>query len=306
MTADTRIAVAVAIIRNAAGEILVSRRAANQHMGGRLEFPGGKIESGESTEAALARELEEELGIRVAPADISGTWMALSFDYSEKHVFLDIRQVRHFEGEPEGREGQPLYWLRPVDMRAEDFPDANEAIVAHLKASDIAPTSDEPEQSGLTHLNERGEAAMVDVSSKQVTERVAVAEAVVRMLPETLAMIVEGRHKKGDVFAVCRVAGIQAAKRTAELIPLCHSLNLSKVRLDLEPGHDGASVRIRALCKLDAKTGVEMEALTAASVAALTLYDMCKAVDKGMEISRVRLLEKRGGRSGTWLATPEE
>jgi len=150
----------------------------------------------------------------------------------------------------------------------------------------------------LTHLDEHGSAHMVDVGDKPVTHRVATAEAVVRMKPETLAMIVEGSAPKGDVFAVARIAGIQAAKRTADLIPLCHPLPIMKVSVELEPAD--AAVRITATCTTDGKTGIEMEALTAAAVAALALYDMCKAVDRGMEITDVRLLEKAGGASGTW------
>lgn len=157
--------------------------------------------------------------------------------------------------------------------------------------------------SKLTHLNDKGEARMVDVTAKDVTEREARAEACIRMAPETLAMIVDGQHPKGDVLAVARIAGIMAAKKTHELIPLCHSLNLSSVKVELAPGDDGASVHILTFCKLSAQTGVEMEALTAASVAALTLYDMCKAVDRGMVIEGVRLLEKHGGRSGHWSAS---
>ena len=149
----------------------------------------------------------------------------------------------------------------------------------------------------LTHLDDSGAAHMVDVGSKPVTHRVASAEAVIRMKPETLAMIVEDRAPKGDVFAVSRIAGIQAAKRTADLIPLCHPIP-TKVSVELEPGE--ASVRILATCATDGKTGIEMEALTAAATAALALYDMCKAVDRGMEIASVRLLEKSGGKSGTW------
>lgn len=152
----------------------------------------------------------------------------------------------------------------------------------------------------LTHLDEHGAARMVDVAAKDVTHRRAVATATVRMKPETLAMIVEGRAPKGDVFAVARVAGIQAAKKTADLIPLCHPLPITAVSVELEPGD--ALVSITATVETDAKTGIEMEALTAASVAALALYDMCKAVDRGMEITGVRLLEKSGGKSGTWLA----
>ncbi len=154
----------------------------------------------------------------------------------------------------------------------------------------------------LTHLNDQGDARMVDVSGKQVTTRVAVAESVVRMNAETLDLIEQGGHKKGDVFAVARIAGIQAAKKCADLIPLCHPLSLSSVEVDFEIDREETAVIIHAQCKLDGKTGVEMEALTAASVAALTIYDMCKAVDKGMVISMTRLLSKQGGKSGDWQA----
>lgn len=156
--------------------------------------------------------------------------------------------------------------------------------------------------SKLTHLDHKGEARMVDVTDKAVTEREARAGAIIRMAPETLNMIMAGDHPKGDVFAVARIAGIMAAKKAHELIPLCHALNLTSVKVELTPGDDGASVNIGTLCKLAGRTGVEMEALTAASVAALTLYDMCKAVDRGMEIGSVRLIEKKGGRSGHWVA----
>lgn len=152
----------------------------------------------------------------------------------------------------------------------------------------------------LTHLDENGAARMVDVGDKTVTQREARAEARIRMRAETLAMILDGNHPKGDVLAAARIAGIMAAKKTHELIPLCHALNLSSVSVVLEPlsGVDG--MRIEACCRLAGRTGVEMEALTAVSVAALTLYDMCKAVDRGMVIEQTRLLEKQGGRSGHW------
>lgn len=158
----------------------------------------------------------------------------------------------------------------------------------------------------LTHLNQKGEAYMVDVGSKEITHRIAVAEGKVFMKTDTLDMIVEGRHKKGDVFATCRIAGIMAAKRCSDLIPLCHSLNLSSVSVDIQPHKNTQQdelsyVKIVSTCKLDAKTGVEMEALTAVSVACLTLYDMCKAVDKDMEIGEIRLMEKSGGRSGHYV-----
>lgn len=153
----------------------------------------------------------------------------------------------------------------------------------------------------LTHLDSQGRANMVDVSDKAQTVREAVAEARVRMLPTTLQMIVDGEHPKGDVFAVARIAGIQAAKKTSDLIPLCHPLMLTSVKVELQADGDDA-VLIRARCKLTGQTGVEMEALTAASVAALTIYDMCKAVDRRMLIEQVRLLEKLGGKSGHFLA----
>lgn len=156
----------------------------------------------------------------------------------------------------------------------------------------------------LTHLDSQGRANMVDVSDKAQTVREAVAEALVRMRPETLQMIAQGDHPKGDVFAVARIAGIQAAKKTSDLIPLCHPLMLTSVKVELTP--EGAdAVRITARCKLTGQTGVEMEALTAASVAALTIYDMCKAVDRGMVIENVRLLEKVGGKSGHFVAGDE-
>ncbi|MBP0049300.1 cyclic pyranopterin monophosphate synthase MoaC [Marinobacterium sp. AK62] len=154
--------------------------------------------------------------------------------------------------------------------------------------------------SELTHLDSRGEARMVDVSDKAVTVREAVAQGRVRMQPETLNLIQEGGHPKGDVLAVARIAGIQAAKKTSDLIPLCHPLMLSSVKVELQPDPDQSAVLIEARCRLSGQTGVEMEALTAVSVAALTLYDMCKAVDKGMTIEGVELMQKTGGKSGDW------
>lgn len=154
----------------------------------------------------------------------------------------------------------------------------------------------------FTHINQQGEAHMVDVSEKNETVRIARAEAFITMNPETLAMILSGNHHKGDVFATARIAGIQAAKKTWDLIPLCHPLLLSKVDIQLEALPERNQVRIESLCKLSGKTGVEMEALTAASVAALTIYDMCKAVQKDMVIEQVRLLSKSGGKSGEFIA----
>ncbi len=151
----------------------------------------------------------------------------------------------------------------------------------------------------LTHFDEAGRAAMVDVSAKAETSRVAVARGRVVMAPETLALIQSGSVGKGDVLGVARLAGIMAAKRTAELIPLCHPLMLSKVAVDLTPAPPDA-VEIEATVKVTGQTGVEMEALTAVSVAALTVYDMVKAADRGMRIEAVRLVHKSGGKSGTW------
>ena len=152
----------------------------------------------------------------------------------------------------------------------------------------------------LTHIDEQGRARMVDVGGKAVSERVAIASAVVSMQPETLALIRSGDSKKGDVLGVARIAGIQAAKKCSDLIPLCHPLALSSAEISFDYDEDQSRVLVTATCKLSGKTGVEMEALTAASVAALTIYDMCKAVDRGMVISEVALQEKSGGRSGTW------
>lgn len=152
--------------------------------------------------------------------------------------------------------------------------------------------------SQFTHINASGEANMVDVSDKAVTVREARAEGWILMADATLALIINGQHHKGDVFATARLAGIMAAKKTADLIPLCHPLALSKVEVQLTADRERGGVHIQSYCKLSGQTGVEMEALTAASVAALTIYDMCKAVQKDMRIEGIRLLEKRGGKSG--------
>jgi cyclic pyranopterin phosphate synthase len=154
----------------------------------------------------------------------------------------------------------------------------------------------------LTHLGAQGEAHMVDVGAKAETERRAIAEGIVTMLPETLRMIMAGNAKKGDVLGTARIAGIMAAKRTHELIPLCHPLLLTKVSVDIQPEPALPGLRVIALARVTGKTGVEMEALTAASVACLTIYDMAKAVDRGMEISGIRLVEKTGGKSGDYRA----
>jgi cyclic pyranopterin monophosphate synthase len=152
----------------------------------------------------------------------------------------------------------------------------------------------------LSHLNDKGEARMVDVSAKEVTARTARAEGFVSMAPATLELILSGNAPKGDVLAAARIAGIMAAKRTHELIPLCHPLCLSEVTVEFEPSRDPPGIRVEATAKVDGKTGVEMEALTAVSIACLTIYDMAKAVDRAMSFSGIRLLAKTGGRSGSF------
>ena len=170
--------------------------------------------------------------------------------------------------------------------------------------ADAAPELGKPELgkpgfgNSLTHLDEQGRAKMVDVGWKPVTDREAVARGSVYMLPETLQLILQGLVKKGDVFTIAQLAGIMGAKRTAELIPLCHPLPLNKVDVELVPDETQSRVNITATASTSGKTGVEMEALTAVSVAALSVYDMCKAVDRGMQIGSIRLVSKRGGQSG--------
>ena len=156
------------------------------------------------------------------------------------------------------------------------------------------------QDSSLSHFNAAGEAHMVDVGAKAITQRAAVCEGFIEMRPETLALIIAGNHKKGDVLGVARIAGIMASKKTAELIPLCHPLPITHVEMQLEPQIAANRVYCRTTVKTNGQTGVEMEALTATQIALLTIYDMCKAVDRGMVIQGVRLLEKSGGKSGTW------
>ncbi len=154
--------------------------------------------------------------------------------------------------------------------------------------------------SEFTHFNDAGDAHMVDVGAKAATHRLAVAEGFITMQVRTLDMILAGEHRKGDVLGIARIAGIMAAKKTADLIPLCHPLALTRVAVDLVPERAKCGVRCRATVEVYERTGVEMEALTAVQIALLTVYDMCKAVDRGMVLGEIRLLEKRGGRSGLW------
>ena len=158
-------------------------------------------------------------------------------------------------------------------------------------------------EKSLSHVNAKGEANMVDVTEKSMTSRIATAQGFIKMTPHTLSLITQGENKKGDVFAVARIAGIQAAKKCSDLIPLCHPLMLSKVQIDFEIEHETSTVRVLSMCKLTGQTGVEMEALTAVSVACLTLFDMCKAADPGMEIYGIKVLTKSGGKTGNWKAS---
>ncbi len=153
----------------------------------------------------------------------------------------------------------------------------------------------------LSHLDDQGRARMVDVSDKEVTSRVAVARGAIRMRPATLELILKGKVEKGDVFSVARVAGIMAAKKTPDVIPMCHPLAITSVKVDLAPAENPTRVEIEAIVRVSGKTGVEMEAMTAVSVAALTIYDMCKAVDREMSIGEIRLVKKSGGKSGTFI-----
>jgi cyclic pyranopterin monophosphate synthase len=154
--------------------------------------------------------------------------------------------------------------------------------------------------SKLTHFNEQGAAHMVDIGDKSITHRIAVAGGAINMEKETLSLIKEGGHKKGDVLGIARTAGIMGAKKTPELIPLCHPISLTHINIDLSIDEDNSSVYCQCRAETDGKTGVEMEALTAVQVTLLTIYDMCKAVDRGMIISDIKLLEKSGGKSGNW------
>ena len=157
-----------------------------------------------------------------------------------------------------------------------------------------------PSEEKLTHFTDQGDVHMVDVGEKQVTRRIAIAEGTITMSPQTLSMVEQGNHKKGDVLSIARVAGIMAAKRTSELIPLCHPLMLTKVTVDLQVNQSDSTIHCQVTTATEERTGVEMEAMTGVQMALLTIYDMCKAVDRGMEIGQVRLVHKSGGKSGQW------
>ena len=156
--------------------------------------------------------------------------------------------------------------------------------------------------SELTHFNQAGQAHMVDIGAKDITHRIAVAEGTIKMKKETFSLVEQGTAKKGDVLGIARIAAIMASKKTSELVPLCHPIALTRVNVDFELNAEDSQVRCLATCETTGKTGVEMEALTAVEIGLLTIYDMLKAVDRGMEISNIRLLEKAGGKSGHWVA----
>ena len=188
------------------------------------------------------------------------------------------------------------------------------AAPAQPTASAATESPRDARRDELTHVDAKGEVRMVDVSDKAETHRIAIAEGTILMHPETQAMVLQDRAKKGDVLACARVAGVMGAKQTSSLIPMCHPLNITKAKVDCEPIQPGdredgrVGIHVTTTCGVTGKTGIEMEALTAASIACLTVYDMCKAVDRGMEIVDVRLLKKDGGKTGLWLREerPEE
>ena len=203
-------------------------------------------------------------------------------------------------------ESEYLQAVREVLMTVEDAYNQH----PEFEANRIAERIVEPDRTftfKVVWVDDKGDVRMVDVSAKADTQRVAVAEGFISMKPETLALIVEGKAAKGDVLACARVAGVMAAKQTSALIPMCHPLNITKAKVECTPVHAGeradgrVGIHVTTTCGVTGKTGIEMEALTAASVTCLTVYDMCKAVDRGMEISDVRLLKKDGGKTGLWL-----
>ena len=231
-------------------------------------------------------------------------WEQLDLTVAKRNV--DFRWVRGHSGHPQNEEADRLA-VQAMQAAANGDTSSDSLSPWERVRVTVSPSpgaSDAPAEGGLTHIDPHGNARMVDVGGKPDSARTAIASGVVAMLPETLSLIVEGRAEKGDVFTVARIAGINAAKHTWELIPLAHQVPLSHVSLDFqpEPGADIARVRITAQARTTAKTGVEMEALTAVSVAALTVYDMCKAVDRGMAIEGVRLVEKTGGTHGDYRA----
>jgi cyclic pyranopterin phosphate synthase len=175
-------------------------------------------------------------------------------------------------------------------------------MIARSGFSNIAAMTSSPTPSPLTHFDAKGQAHMVDVGGKEVTHRVARASGVIRMLPATLALITSGTAKKGDVIGIARIAAIQASKRTADLVPLCHPLPITRVKVDFDIDAAASTVRCMAQVETLGRTGVEMEALTAVQIGLLTVYDMCKAVDRGMVMGDIKVLEKHGGKSGDWVA----
>ena len=235
-------------------------------------------------------------------------WERLDLAVAKRNV--DFRWVRGHAGHPQNEEADRLA-VQAMQVAAGNGDTLTLTLSRRERGPEGAALShgetESEEPGGLTHIDPRGNARMVDVSGKPDSVRTGVASGAVAMRPETLSLIVEGRAEKGDVFTVARIAGINAAKHTWELIPLAHQIPLSHVSVDFrpEPGAETARVRITTQARTTAKTGVEMEALTAAAAAALTIYDMCKAVDRGMTIESVRLVEKTGGTHGDYRAPGE-
>lgn len=236
-------------------------------------------------------------------------WEQLDLAVAKRNV--DFRWVRGHAGHPQNEEADRLA-VQAMQVAAGNAPTpagatSSDSLSPGERAGVRVESSDAPGMTELTHIDPHGNARMVDVGGKPDSVRMAEASGAVAMRPETLSLIVEGRAEKGDVFTVARLAGINAAKHTWEIIPLAHQVPLSHVSVDLEaePGVDVARVRITAQARTTAKTGVEMEALTAVSVAALTVYDMCKAVDRAMTVEGVRLVEKTGGTHGDYRAPGE-
>ena len=224
-------------------------------------------------------------------------WVRL--DTIAKSRKVQWRWVKGHAGHPENEEANRVAIQEAESIRSGKKRPLDSTVTA-MKGNDGASREAvvQPSNGGLSHLDAHGRAQMVDVGDKAITKREAVARGFVDLQPETLALIAGGKLEKGDVLATARLAGIMAAKQTPQLIPLCHPLPLSRVTVELTPDEDLGGVSIEASVRTEGKTGVEMEALTAVSVAALTVYDMCKAVDKGMRIQSVRLVKKTGGRSG--------
>ena len=290
-----------AIIVDDQGRLFLARRgpqAKNER--GLWEFPGGSVEFGERVADALQREMVEEFGIQITVGALLDVVDHLLLDEAQ-HWVSPTYLCTITGGSPTIREPgkcTEIGWFS-LDELPGDLTQITQENLAHYRRLLGLDLGGRPEHR-LTHVDESGRVQMVDVGWKPDTERVAVAKGEVQMRPETLRLIAEGGVPKGDVLAVAQVAGIMAAKRTPDLIPLCHPLQLTQVDVEFEIDEPGSRIEITATVRSRGKTGVEMEALTAVSVAGLTIYDMAKAVEKTMRVESVRLVYKTGGKSGEW------